>query len=155
MANFINILLVEDNPADARLIKEVFKDTKIKNELYVVKDGVDAMALLNQENEYANIPRPDVILLDLNLPRKDGREVLKELKEDDTLKSVPIVVLTTSSAEEDIIRTYNNHANCYITKPVDFDQFLKVINAIEDFWLTVVSLPSNLNEDHMVLEHGR
>jgi DNA-binding response OmpR family regulator len=155
MANLINILLVEDNPADARLIKEVFKDTKIKNELYVVKDGVDAMALLNQENEYANIPRPDVILLDLNLPRKDGREVLKELKEDDTLKSVPIVVLTTSSAEEDIIRTYNNHANCYITKPVDFDQFLKVINAIEDFWLTVVSLPSNLNEDHMVLEHGR
>jgi len=155
MANPINILLVEDNPADARLIKEVFKDTKIKNELYVVKDGVDAMALLNQENEYANIPRPDVILLDLNLPRKDGREVLKELKEDDTLKSVPIVVLTTSSAEEDIIRTYNNHANCYITKPVDFDQFLKVINAIEDFWLTVVSLPSNLNEDHMGFEHGK
>jgi DNA-binding response OmpR family regulator len=153
--NPINILLVEDNPADARLIREVFKDTKIKNELYVVKDGVDAMALLNQEDEYANFPRPDVILLDLNLPRKDGREVLKELKEDDALKSVPIVVLTTSSAEEDIIRTYNNHANCYITKPVDFDQFLKVINAIEDFWLTVVSLPSNLNEDHMVLEHGR
>jgi CheY-like chemotaxis protein len=148
MTNPINILLVEDNPADARLIKEVFKDTKIKNELYVVKDGVDAMALLNQENKHANISRPDVILLDLNLPRKDGREVLKELKEDDALKSVPIVVLTTSSAEEDIIRTYNNHANCYITKPVDFDQFLKVINAIEDFWLTVVSLPSNLSEDH-------
>jgi Response regulators consisting of a CheY-like receiver domain and a winged-helix DNA-binding domain len=147
IANPINILLVEDNPADARLIKEVFKDTKTKNRLYVVKDGVEAMAFLNQELEYTDIPRPDVILLDLNLPRKDGREVLKELKEDDVLKRVPIVVLTTSSAEEDIIRTYNNHANCYITKPVDFDQFLKVINSIEDFWLSVVKLPSNLNED--------
>ena len=147
MANPINILLVEDNPADARLIKEVFKDTKTKNRLYVVKDGVEAMAFLNQEFEYTDIPRPDVILLDLNLPRKDGREVLKELKEDDVLKRVPIVILTTSSAEEDIIKTYNNHANCYITKPVDFDQFLKVINSIEDFWLSVVKLPSNLNED--------
>ena len=147
MANPINILLVEDNPADARLIKEVFKDTKTKNRLYVVKDGVEAMAFLNQEFEYADIPMPDVILLDLNLPRKDGREVLKELKEDDVLKRVPIVILTTSSAEEDIIKTYNNHANCYITKPVDFDQFLKVINSIEDFWLSVVKLPSNLNED--------
>ncbi len=147
MPNPINILLVEDNPADARLIKEVFKDTKTKNRLYVVKDGVEAMALLNQEIGYADIPMPDVILLDLNLPRKDGREVLKELKEDDVLKRVPIVILTTSSAEEDIIRTYNNHANCYITKPVDFDQFLKVINSIEDFWLKVVKLPSNLNED--------
>lgn len=147
IANPINILLVEDNPADARLIKEVFKDTKTKNRLYVVKDGVEAMAFLNQELEYVDIPRPDVILLDLNLPRKDGREVLKELKEYDILKRVPIVVLTTSSAEEDIIRTYNNHANCYITKPVDFDQFLKVINSIEDFWLSVVKLPSNLNED--------
>ena len=147
MANPINILLVEDNPADARLIKEVFKDTKTKNRLYVVKDGVEAMAFLNQEFEYADIPRPDVILLDLNLPRKDGREVLKELKEDDILKRVPIVILTTSSAEEDIIKTYNNHANCYITKPVDFDQFLKVINSIEDFWLSVVKLPSNLIED--------
>ena len=147
MANPINILLVEDNPADARLIKEVFKDTKTKNRLYVVKDGVEAMAFLNQEFEYTDIPRPDVILLDLNLPRKDGREVLKELKEDDILKRVPIVILTTSSAEEDIIKTYNNHANCYITKPVDFDQFLKVINSIEDFWLSVVKLPSNLNED--------
>ena len=145
--NPINILLVEDNPADARLIKEVFKDTKTKNRLYVVKDGVEAMAFLNQEVDYADIPRPDVILLDLNLPRKDGREVLKELKEDNVLKRVPIVILTTSSAEEDIIRTYNNHANCYITKPVDFDQFLKVINSIEDFWLSVVKLPSNLNED--------
>ena len=147
MANPINILLVEDNPADARLIKEVFKDTKTKNRLYVVKDGVEAMAFLNQEVDNADIPRPDVIILDLNLPRKDGREVLKELKEDNVLKRVPIVILTTSSAEEDIIRTYNNHANCYITKPVDFDQFLKVINSIEDFWLSVVKLPSNLNED--------
>lgn len=147
IADSINILLVEDNPADARLIKEVFKDTKIKNKLYVVKDGVDAMAFLNQEANYVDIPRPDVILLDLNLPRKDGREVLKELKEDKALKRVPIVILTTSSAEEDIIRTYDNHANCYITKPVDFDQFLKVINSIENFWLNIVMLPSNLNED--------
>ena len=146
ISNSINILLVEDNPADARLIKEVFKDTKIKNNLYVVKDGVDAMAFLNQEDQYADIPRPDVILLDLNLPRKDGREVLKELKEDNALKRVPIVILTTSNAKEDIIRTYNNHANCYITKPVDFDKFLKVINSIEDFWLTVVKLPSNLDD---------
>lgn len=145
-ADSINILLVEDNPADARLIKEVFKDTKIKNKLYVVKDGVNAMAFLNQEEGYADMPIPDVILLDLNLPRKDGREVLKELKEDEALKRVPIVILTTSSAEEDIIRTYNNHANCYITKPVDFEKFLKVINSIEDFWLTVVRLPSNLND---------
>lgn len=141
--NPINILLVEDNPADARLIKEVFKDTKTKNKLYVVKDGVEAMDFLNQDAAYVDMPRPDVILLDLNLPRKDGRELLKELKEDNTFKRVPIVILTTSSAEEDIIKTYNNHANCYITKPVDFDQFLKVINSIEDFWLTVVKLPSN------------
>ncbi len=147
MADSVNILLVEDNPADARLIKEVFKDTKIRNKLYVVKDGVDAMTFLNQKDEYADMPRPDVILLDLNLPRKDGREVLKELKEDNALKRVPIVILTTSSAEEDIIRTYNNHANCYITKPVDFDRFLKVINSIEEFWLNIVKLPSHLNGD--------
>lgn len=142
MVNQINILLVEDNPADARLIEEVFKDTKTQNKLYVVKDGVDAMAFLNQEDAYVDMPKPDVILLDLNLPRKDGREVLKELKEDNTLKRIPIVILTTSSAEEDIIRTYENHANCYITKPVDFDQFLKVITCIENFWLTVVKLPN-------------
>ncbi|MGB9937130.1 MAG: response regulator [Methanobacterium sp.] len=141
MDNETNILLVEDNPADARLIEEVLKDTNANNKLHVVKDGVDAMHFLNKEEEFSNAPRPDIILLDLNLPRKDGREVLKEVKENEDLRSIPIVILTTSSANEDIIKTYNNHANCYITKPVDFDQFLKVINAIEDFWLKIVRLP--------------
>ncbi len=141
MENVTNILLVEDNPADARLIEEVFKDTNIKNKIHVVKDGVDAMKFLNNENEFFDVPLPDIILLDLNLPRKDGREVLKEVKNNENLKSIPIVILTTSSAKEDVIKTYSNHANCYITKPVDFDQFLKVINAIEDFWLKVVELP--------------
>lgn len=137
----VNILLVEDNPADARLIEEVFKDTNVKNRIFVVKDGVEAMDFLYNENNYVDAPRPEIILLDLNLPRKDGREVLKEVKANEDLKSIPIVILTTSSAKEDVIRTYNNHANCYITKPVDFDQFLQVINAIEDFWLKVVNLP--------------
>ena len=141
MDNITNILLVEDNPADARLIVEVFKDTNVKNRIHVVKDGVEAMDFLNKENEYIDAPKPHIILLDLNLPRKDGREVLKEVKMDEDLKSIPIVILTTSSAGEDVIKTYNNHANCYITKPVDFDQFLMVINAIEDFWLRVVELP--------------
>lgn len=140
----INILLVEDNPADARLIEEVFKEAKIKNRLYVVKDGVEAMAFLDQEGEFEDTPKPDIILLDLNLPRKDGREVLKEIKENEDLKSIPVVILTTSSAKEDIIKTYSNYANCYITKPVDFDQFLKVINSIEDFWLKVVKLPKGV-----------
>ena len=141
MDNTVNILLVEDNPADARLIEEVFKDTNVNNKIYVVKDGVDAMNFLNKENEYSEAPRPEMILLDLNLPRKDGREVLKEVKKNEELKSIPIVILTTSSAKEDVIKTYSNHANCYITKPVDFDQFLRVITAIEDFWLKVVELP--------------
>jgi CheY-like chemotaxis protein len=141
MENVINILLVEDNPADARLINEVFKDTNVNNKLHVVKDGVEAMDFLNKANEYIDAPQPDIILLDLNLPRKDGREVLREVKKNEDLKSIPIVILTTSSAKEDVIKTYNNHANCYITKPVDFDQFLMVINAIEDFWLKVVKLP--------------
>ncbi|WP_431061631.1 response regulator [Methanobacterium sp.] len=141
MNNVTNILLVEDNPADARLIEEVLKDTNANNKLHVVKDGVDAMNFLYKKEEFSDAPRPDIILLDLNLPRKDGREVLKEVKENEELKSIPIVILTTSSANEDIIKTYNNHANCYITKPVDFDQFLKVINAIEDFWLNIVRLP--------------
>lgn len=141
METIVNILLVEDNPADARLIEEVFKDTNVNNRIHVAKDGVEAMDFLNKENEYSNAPKPDIILLDLNLPRKDGREVLREIKSDEDLKSIPIVILTTSSAKEDVIKTYRNHANCYITKPVDFDQFLKVINAIEDFWLKVVRLP--------------
>lgn len=141
METVVNILLVEDNPADARLIEEVFKDTNVNNRIHVAKDGVEAMDFLNKENEYSDAPKPDIILLDLNLPRKDGREVLREVKSDEDLKSIPIVILTTSSAKEDVIKTYRNHANCYITKPVDFDQFLKVINAIEDFWLKVVRLP--------------
>ncbi|MGZ7117069.1 MAG: response regulator [Methanobacterium sp.] len=141
MENGVNILLVEDNPADARLIEEVFKDTNVGNRIFVVKDGVEAMDFLNHQNKFSDAPRPEIILLDLNLPRKDGREVLKEVKENDELKSIPIVILTTSSAKEDVIRTYGNHANCYITKPVDFDQFMKVITAIEDFWLRVVKLP--------------
>lgn len=141
METVVNILLVEDNPADARLIEEVFKDTNVNNRIHVAKDGVEAMDFLNKENKYSDAPKPDIILLDLNLPRKDGREVLREVKSDEDLKSIPIVILTTSSAKEDVIKTYRNHANCYITKPVDFDQFLKVINAIEDFWLKVVRLP--------------
>jgi CheY-like chemotaxis protein len=141
MDKVTNILLVEDNPADARLIEEVFKDTNLKNEIYIVKDGVDAMNFLNKKKGYSDVPKPQIILLDLNLPRKDGREVLKEVKDNEDLKRIPIVILTTSSAGEDVKKTYNNHANCFITKPVDFDQFLKVINAIEDFWLKVVELP--------------
>jgi len=138
----IEILLVEDNPADTRLIFEVLKDFKIKSNLNVVTDGVKAMAYLNKEGEYYNSPTPDLILLDLNLPRKDGREVLKEIKQDDRFVCIPIVILTTSSTKEDILNAYKNHANCFITKPVDFKEFMRVINSIEDFWLSIVKLPS-------------
>jgi len=142
MADTIKILLVEDNPADIRLIKEVFKDTNSNNQIFVVNDGVDALKFLNKHDNFHNVPKPDIILLDLNLPRKDGREVLKEIKNSLEFKYIPIVVLTTSSSNEDIVRTYGNHANCYITKPVDFDQFLKVIKSIEYFWLKMIELPS-------------
>ncbi len=142
MGKTVEILLVEDNPADARLVTEVFKDFKINNKLCHVKDGVEAMDYLHRKGEYSNTSKPDLILLDLNLPRKDGREVLKEIKEDEKLRCIPVVILTTSSAEEDILKTYCNHANCYIIKPVDFDQFIKVIQSIECFWLTMVQLPS-------------
>lgn len=138
MNNPIKMLLVEDNPADIRLIREVLKETN--NELFVVKDGVEAINFLNHESNYSNTPRPDIIILDLNLPRKDGREVLKEIKKNDNLKSIPVIVLTTSNSEDDIIKTYKNYANCYITKPVDFDQFLKVIESIESFWHNAVRL---------------
>jgi len=138
----VEILLVEDNPADARLVMEVFKDFKINNKLYHVKDGVEAMNYLHQEDKYVDASKPDLILLDLNLPRKDGREVLKEIKEDEELKCIPVVILTTSSAEDDVLKTYCNHANCYIIKPVDFDQFINVIQSIESFWLTMVKLPN-------------
>jgi len=139
----VEILLVEDNPGDVRLTQEALKEGKIVNRLSVVNDGVEALAFLRREGKYANRPRPDLIMLDLNLPKKDGREVLAEIKEDDDLKRIPIVVLTTSKAEEDILKTYNLHANCYVTKPVDLNQFLNVVKAVEDFWLTIVNLPPN------------
>ncbi len=137
----VEILLIEDNPADARLVVEVLKDSKIKNKIHVIEDGVTAMDYLHQEGNYKNTSRPDIIMLDLNLPKKDGREVLKEIKDHPKLKCIPVVILTTSSTREDINQTYSNHANCFITKPVDFDQFLKVVQSIEDFWLTGVRLP--------------
>ena len=137
----IEILLVEDNAGDVRLTLETLKDTKLLNHVSVVKDGVEAMAFLRCEGKYATAPRPDLILLDLNLPKKDGREVLAEIKADERLRRIPVVVLTTSSAELDILRTYDLHANCYITKPVDLDQFTTVLRAIEQFWFTIVRLP--------------
>ncbi len=135
------ILLVEDNPGDVRLTKEAFKDGKICHDLYVVEDGVQALAFLRREGEYAATPRPDLVLLDLNLPHKDGREVLADIKADPELKRIPIVVLTTSDNEQDVLRSYDLHANCYITKPIDLDQFLKIVHYVEDFWLTIVRLP--------------
>src|SRR5690242_15601645 len=123
----IDILVVEDNPGDARLIIEVLKSNKIHNSLHIVNDGVEAMDFLNQKGEYHSAPRPDLIFLDLNLPRKDGREVLAELKNDDNLKQIPVVVMTMSQAEEDILKSYSLHANCYVTKPIDLDQFVKVV----------------------------
>lgn len=137
----IEILLVEDNPADVRLTTEALKEEKIYNNLHVATDGVEAIAFLRREGKYAKAVRPDLILLDLNLPKKDGREVLKEIKNDDSLKIIPVVVLTVSRSEEDILRSYNLNANCYITKPVDLDQFMKVIRTIQEFWLTIVKLP--------------
>lgn len=137
----IDILLVEDNPGDVRLTQEALKDSKIHNTLSVVQDGVEALAFLRREGEYASAPRPDIILLDLNLPRKDGREVLHEIKHDDDLKRIPVVVLTTSANEEDILRSYDLHANCYITKPVDFRQFITIVKTIENFWFSIVKLP--------------
>lgn len=137
----IEILLVEDSPADVRLTFEALKEEKIYNNLHVVTDGVEAIAFLRREGKYAKAVRPDLILLDLNLPKKDGREVLKEIKNDDSLKIIPVVVLTVSRSEEDILRSYNLNANCYITKPVDLNQFMKVIRAIHEFWLTIVKLP--------------
>ena len=137
----IEILLVEDNPGDVRLTQEVLRDGRVRNNMSVAKDGVDAISFLRQTGAYAGAPRPDIILLDLNLPKKDGREVLADIKADPDLKHIPVVVLTTSSAEQDIVRSYGLHANCYITKPVDLDQFIRVIRSIEDFWLTIVKLP--------------
>jgi len=143
----IEILLVEDNPGDVRLTREIFKAARIRNIIHTVEDGVEAMEYLRNQGKYADEARPDLILLDLNLPRKDGREVLAEIKSDDELKRIPIVVLTISKAEEDILKTYSLHANCYITKPVDLDQFIKVVASIEDFWLSVVKLPSGTKHE--------
>lgn len=137
----INILLVEDNPGDIRLTKEVLKEGKIKNILNVVTDGEEAILYLKKIGDHINAVTPDIILLDLNLPKKDGREVLAEIKEDALLKLIPVIVLTTSSAEQDVLNMYAHHANCYITKPVDFSQFITVIRSIENFWLTIVKLP--------------
>ncbi len=137
----IEILLVEDNPADVRLTREALKEEKLINNLSVVTDGVEALAFLRREKPYAGAPRPDLVLLDLNLPRKDGREVLEEIKADPDLKVIPVVVLTSSKAEEDIVRSYRLHANCYISKPVDLGQFLEVVRSIQEFWLTIVKLP--------------
>lgn len=139
----IEILLVEDNPADVRLTTEALKEEKVYNNLHVVTDGVEAMAFLRREGKYAKAVRPDLILLDLNLPKKDGREVLKEIKNDDSLKIIPVVILTVSRSEEDIFKSYNLHANCYISKPVDLSQFIKVIRSVQEFWLTIVKLPPN------------
>ena len=141
LSKTIEILLVEDNPADIRLAQEAFKDAKVRNILHTVGDGVEAMAFLRRQGKYADVARPDLILLDLNLPKKDGREVLAEIKTDEHLKLIPVVILTVSKDEEDILRTYNLHANCYITKPIDFEQFMKVVKSIEEFWLTIVKLP--------------
>jgi two-component system, chemotaxis family, response regulator Rcp1 len=138
----IDILLVEDHEGDARLAREAMRDSKIRNTLHHVFDGEKAIEFLRRQGKYSDAPRPDLILLDLNLPKKDGRQVLAEIKMDENLKRIPVVILTVSSAEEDILKSYNLHANCYITKPIDLEQFLKVVKAIEDFWLTIVKLPN-------------
>jgi len=137
----IEVLLVEDSPGDVRLTREALKDAKVHISLHVVSDGIEAMAYLACEGPYVNATRPDLILLDLNLPRKDGRQVLKEIKESPTLRSIPVVILTTSSSEADVLQSYHLHANCYISKPVDLDGFLKVVQSIDSFWLSVVKLP--------------
>jgi CheY-like chemotaxis protein len=140
-ARAIEVLLVEDDPGDVLLTREAFEDNKVGNNLNVVSDGEEAMAYLRREGRYADAPRPDLILLDLNLPRKDGREVLGEVKADPELRSIPVVVLTTSEADEDILRSYHLHANAYVTKPVDFERFIEVVRQIDDFFVTVVKLP--------------
>lgn len=137
----IDVLLVEDDEGDVLMTREAFEHYKIRNELHVVRDGEQAVQFLRKEGEFADAPRPDLVLLDLNLPRFDGRQVLAEIKADDTLRSIPIVVLTTSEAEEDIVRSYQLHANAYVTKPVDFDRFIEVIRKIDEFFVTVVKLP--------------
>ncbi len=135
------ILLIEDNPGDARLMEEAFKDGKVKNILHIIDDGVEATDFLFKRNKYSNAPRPDLIILDLNLPKKNGQEVLAEIKADPGLKSIPVIILTISKADEDIIRSYNLHANCFLNKPINLNKFFEVVKSIEDFWLTIVKLP--------------
>ncbi len=137
-------LLVEDNPGDVRLTCEALTESKVKNNLSIVGDGMEAMAFLRKEGKYADAPRPDVILLDLNLPKKNGLEVLEEIKADPSLKRIPVVIITSSEAEQDILKTYDLHVNCYVNKPVDLEQFIRVVQSIETFWLTIVKLPSEI-----------
>jgi chemotaxis family two-component system response regulator Rcp1 len=137
----VEILLVEDNPGDVRLTKEALREGKVYNNLHWAKDGVEALEFLRRQGKHEKAPRPDIILLDLNLPKKDGREELEVIKKDDQLKQIPVVVLTTSKAEEDVLRSYSLHANCYVTKPVDLDKFIIVVKSIDRFWLTIVTLP--------------
>jgi CheY-like chemotaxis protein len=137
----VDILLVEDNPGDIRLTQEALKDSRIRNSISIARDGVEAIAFLRRQGPYAGAPRPDIILLDLNLPRKDGREVLEEIKQDEDLKRIPVVVLTTSSDEADVLASYNLHANCFITKPVDLNRFIEIVKSIEGFWFQLVALP--------------
>ena len=144
MGRAAEVLLVEDSPGDVRLTREALKEGKVRNNLSVVNDGVEAMEFLRRQGPYADAPRPDIVLLDLNMPRKDGREVLAEMKSDDDLKRIPVVILTTSEAEQDILKTYELHANCYLTKPVDLEQFISIVKSVEDFWLTIVQLPRSL-----------
>jgi len=144
IANTIEILLVEDNPGDVRLTREALKESKVAVNMRIASDGVEALAMLRRERQYADQPLPDLILLDLNMPRMDGREVLRQIKTDEKLRLIPVVVLTTSAAEKDILQAYGMHANCYITKPVELDQFMEIIKSIEGFWLTVVRLPDGL-----------
>jgi len=141
----IEILLVEDNPGDARLTVEGFKDAKVRNKINTVEDGVEALAFLRQEGKYAHAVRPDLILLDLNMPRKDGREVLAEIKADQDLKRIPVLVFTVSSAEKDILAAYNLQASAFITKPIDLDEFITVVKSVEEFWLTIVKLPQDVS----------
>jgi two-component system, chemotaxis family, response regulator Rcp1 len=142
----IEILIVEDNPGDVRLTQEALRDAKVRNRLSVAKDGVEALAYLHREGKYGSAPRPDLILLDLNLPRKDGREVLADIKDDLNLRSIPVVILTTSQDERDVLSAYESYANCYIVKPVDLVQFIVVVKSIEDFWFQIVRLPPDGNQ---------
>ena len=139
----VEILLIEDNPGDARLTQEALKDGKVRNILHIVYDGEEATDFLFKRNQYKNASRPDLIILDLNLPKKNGQEVLAEIKADDNLRSIPVIILTISKQEQDIVRSYNLHANCFIIKPIDLNQFFEVIKSIEDFWLTLVKLPNH------------